>query len=41
MSITHTITAGFMPRDTYHRPARLWPAPRQKPYLEHKHDRRT
>ena len=34
MSITHTVTAGFMPRDAFHRPTRFWPTPRQKPYLE-------
>ncbi len=34
MSFVSTITAGFMPRDAFHRPARLWPRSRQKPYLE-------
>ena len=34
MFITHTVTAEFLPRDAFHRPARYWPTPRQKPYLE-------
>lgn len=34
MSFVSTLTAGFMPRDAFHRPARLWPRSRQKPYLE-------
>ena len=38
MSITYTVTAGFMPRDSFHRPTCLWPTPNQKPYLEQKHD---
>jgi len=41
MSIVSTVTAGFMPRDAFHRPTRLWPTPRQKPYLEQNHDRRS
>lgn len=41
MTIVSTITAGFMPRDAFHRPSRLWPRPRQKPYLEVPRDHRS
>lgn len=41
MPFVSTITAGFMPRDAFHRPARHWPTPRQKPYLEGPHDHRS
>ena len=30
---THTITAGFMPRDIHQRKDRFWPMPRQYPTL--------
>ncbi|MEC5215056.1 hypothetical protein RCH06_003633 [Polaromonas sp. CG_9.5] len=38
MSISHTVTAGFMPRDMYHRPTYLQFS-RQKPCLEVPRDR--
>lgn len=31
MTITHTVTAGFMPRDMHQRRYRYWPSPRQYP----------
>ena len=40
MPITHTVTAGFMPRDIYHRPV-YRQLPRQKPSLEVPRDRRS
>ena len=33
MSFTHTVTAAFMPRDTYHQPTYRH-FPKQKPSLE-------
>ena len=40
MSFTHTVTAGFMPRDTYHHPM-YRQFPKQKPRLEVPRDRRS
>ena len=40
MSFTHTVTAGFMPRDTYHHPT-YRQCPKQKPSLEVPRDRRS
>jgi hypothetical protein len=40
MSITHTVTAGFMPRDVYHLPS-YRQFPKQKPCLEVPRDRRS
>ena len=40
MSFTSTVTAGFMPRDTYHHPM-YRQFPKQKPKLEVPHDRRS
>jgi len=34
MTITHAITADFMPRDVHQRRYRYWPSPRQRPRLE-------
>ena len=34
MTITHTVTSAFMPRDIYQRRYRYWPSPRQLPSLE-------
>lgn len=39
MPFVSNVTAGFMPKDSFHRPTRQWPTPRQKPYLEQIHDR--
>lgn len=40
MSVISTITAGFMPRDTFHRPM-YRQFPKQKPRLEIPHDRHS
>ncbi len=40
MSFTHTVTAGFMPRDVYHQPT-YRRFPKQKPILEVPRDRRS
>ena len=40
MSITHTVTAGFMPRDIYHQPP-YRQFQKQKPCLEVPRDRRS
>ena len=40
LPITHTVTAGFMPRDTYHQPS-YRQFPKQKPRLEVPRDRRS
>ena len=34
MTITHTVTNAFMPRDIHQRRYRYWPSPRQLPVLE-------
>jgi hypothetical protein len=39
MPVLFTSTAAGMPHDKFHRPTRLWPTPRQKPYLEQKRER--
>jgi hypothetical protein len=40
MTITHTLTNAFMPRDICQRRYRYWPSPRQLPYLEQPHSRK-
>ena len=40
MSFTHSITAGFMPRDIYHQPS-YRQFPKQKPSLEVLRERRS
>jgi len=40
MSLSHTVIAGFMPRDVYHQPT-YRQFPKQKPTLEVPRDRRS
>ena len=34
MTMTHSVTNAFLPRDICNRRYRYWPSPRQRPYLE-------
>lgn len=40
MSVTHTLTCAFLPRDVYHQPS-YRQFPKQKPCLEVPRDRRS